>query len=49
MGVLHNKMSHIESKPNMRFFIAKLISNRPAAFQPWALHWFTPIMQVCAK
>ena len=46
MAALHRKFNDSQTHPNVRFFLARLITNRPTVFQPWAKAWLTPLVQL---
>ncbi len=39
------KIQHDETSKNVKLFIAKIVTNRPDAFEPWAGDWFRPLIQ----
>ena len=39
MAALHKKLNNGPTHPNVRLYIARLITNRPKIFQPYAKYW----------
>ncbi|XP_028413162.1 DNA-dependent protein kinase catalytic subunit-like [Dendronephthya gigantea] len=46
MSYLHKKLSHHSSELNVRLFIAKLITNLPEVFEPYAKFWLDSLMEL---
>ena len=46
MSALHCKLIDGKTHTNIRLFIARLITNRPRVFQPYAKFWLPPLVQL---
>ena len=46
MSALHKKLTDGKTHNNIRLFIARLITNRPRVFQPYAKFWLPPLAQL---
>ncbi len=46
MVCLHKKFHCSKTSPNVLIFIAKLIVNRPMAFQPYAKFWLSGLTEL---
>jgi DNA-dependent protein kinase catalytic subunit len=41
------KLAHDSTHLHVKWFIAKVVVNRPEIFQPYAKSWFTPLIALC--
>lgn len=39
-------MMDVEAHPNVRLFVARVLLDRASHFQPYAQHWFRPVLQL---
>ena len=46
MAYLHSKLTDSKTHLNIRLFIARVVVNRPMAFQPYAQVWVEPLVQL---
>ncbi|KAG2383045.1 hypothetical protein C9374_005012 [Naegleria lovaniensis] len=49
MGEMHKKLNNDSTHRNIKLFICKVIINRPNVFEPFAKHFFEPIVKLILR